>query len=390
MRTWQWAAVGGGAVVVGGAAVLVLRKRAAATGGSPTTGSAAGPYHLGLTASAQQATINASNPAAGAVTVTVQTVQGSGSAAQPVPQQTVTLTIQRDSGTFTPTLTTDANGQAAVSLYTLHNQTMTVAATWQDPAGQTHQKTLTLTFTGGTTPAPLSTTYQLDLSVQPPTVAVGQSVTVTVTVVRIVTAAGQFSTGQTGQFAVPSAQVALTGAVQGQIVTGSSGSGQATFTPTATGTQTLTATWTDPAGVQHTASATLTVTSQAPTCGLYFDLAFWTNAGQTLPTTWGQWQSQMPSSLFQFPIRLQQDPSAIAGCPVYMAAITNNANGEINQGVVGIVGATTLAQVVQALQDAGYHLQGAPIPLAIGSVNAQGQVLLGGFTPITSASSTAS
>jgi hypothetical protein len=90
----------------------------------------------------------------------------------------------------------------------------------------------------------------------------------------------------------------------------------------------------------------------------------------------------MLSSLFQSPIYLQQSAQEIAGCPVLMAAITSNTNGEINQGVVGVVGVKTVSQLAQALQDVGYHLMGSPIPLALGKVNSAGAVNLGQFTPI--------
>jgi len=111
-------------------------------------------YTLRCTATPATRALNPTDPEAAPITITCTTLQGT----TPVPDQPITVTIARENGTHTVTLTTNAEGVATLPLWTAHAQTMTVQATWRAPDGL-HHASATATWTasqpttgGGSTP----------------------------------------------------------------------------------------------------------------------------------------------------------------------------------------------------------------------------------------------
>jgi hypothetical protein len=239
---------GAGVFAAAGVAVFLhLRRRAAAEAAYQFQASLSSPSQV-VTSPIPQDTI----------TVTFTTLQ----AGQPLPNQAVQVTIQRQSGPSQETLTTNSQGQVQVPLYTAHPQTMTVTGVWVDPLGVRHTATVTPTWTApALQPGQVQTTYTLGLSVQPNPVRPGQPVTVTVQTFATTLYQGQATVPGTGTQPLAGQTVQISGLATGTLTTGSDGTASSQVTPAGSGT--LVATWTDPAGTQHQQSVTVTVSSTA-------------------------------------------------------------------------------------------------------------------------------
>lgn len=350
MKDWEWGVVGLSAAAVGAGSVWYLRRSGpvAATRGSRS-------YALQAALAPKIATV----PGTGSIQQDAIALQWTTLAnGSPLPNQTLQVSIQRASGADQRTLKTNAKGQASLSLWTAHGQTMTVTAQWTDPSGQSHFAILRPQWNGPAAPstAPSQVAYHLALSVSSQAIQLGQTVQLTIepsiswvangghngTILgnQTVHLSGGLGTQPATTAIVPNLPSAI------QLPAGLGQVGKAiviTVTPSLVGTLTETITWTDPAGTQHQHQLSLKVTAAAPSCP---------------PTLIGSQPLPLPSWI---PANAQNQITVAQvhpQCPAAYAAISTIQNGATQHYIVVVAGVQTAAQLIQYLQSIGWqHVQ---------------------------------
>lgn len=354
-RTITW--VVGGILVAGAGTGVALGVHARA---------ASSTYALSATVQYSQArTVNSGTPTADANSVIFTTTRNG----QPLPNQTLKITVQRLGGTKTSTITTSSNGTAAVSLWTTHAQTMTVSATWVDPSGQSHTAQAAPAWktsngaTSSPTPVPVTQQYTIRPMVAPLAATVGQSIRVGVTLVDS-SFQGTTLTNQTG---IPNQTVTVSGALGNFTLTTNSGGTATRSVPTTTPVSgPVNFSWTDPAGTAHSHAVVIQVIAATPTC-----------APRMIYTQWGasSLASLEVQPYWNYPLHIG---NSTPGCAYALVAMNANGQGPV---VVATQGVSNATEAVNQAQSIGWTNISSAQLLATGTVSADGSITLANAVP---------